>query len=56
MFGKKKDLPANFTIQKSYKDGEGDWKFTNSLSLNDLHAVKLLTHKILCDGIKIFPE
>lgn len=49
----KQDQPNSYTIQKTYKDKEGDWKFTSNLNVVDLHLVKLLTAKILSDEIKV---
>jgi len=49
----KKDLPTNYTFQKSYKVDD-EWKYTNNLNLIDLYVVQKIITKITSENIKIY--
>ncbi len=35
-----------YTISKSYKDEEGNWKYTNFFTLRDLLTISAIIHKV----------
>lgn len=42
-----------FTYQRSYKDGQGNWQNTQTISREDIPRLQILLHQVLVEKVEV---